>query len=446
MLKSLHYKNVLFLLIIINIYCQENNQRMETIFYQNDLNTPLSLSITPVKIKAAEEKIFLEDYIPGEDQGNYLTQYLNPERNSRLNSVFPDKALWEIKWRSEINSDEIPGYILLANERIIIQNQSGWELFDISGKRIAEGIRAEGEIFINKKENIFYINDPTGFIEAIDLTTGSTRYYFHPYFGKDFSKSVIFSNGGKIICVSHELPIITHDTPDEFPEKTLFEVIELGNSRETDEDKILNSTFQLNNLFCKASNFITAMHDSIIVLAVPNHIYFIDSKLQITKDLYENFIPLEMSVDEDMRIYLLAEIIEKDEIIKTALWIIDSTGNLISETEIESLQEGYLTPPVVNYEHNSFIKYEDKIIAIEPGGTILWEENVLKPFAGFNAAQNYLLTSEGNILTAFNKKGERKFIYKFENEELTTAPILTHNNEILVTTGNFLYCLKIKDN
>ena len=251
MQKSLLYKNVLFLLIIINIYCQENKQRMETIFYQNDSDNPLTLNITPIKIKPAEEKILLKDYIPVEFQEGYLTQYLNPERNSRLNSIFPDKELWKIKWRSEINSDEIPGYILLNDERIIIQNQSGWELFDISGKRIAEGIRAEGEILINKKENVFYINDPSGFIEAVGLITGSTRYYFHPYFGKDFGKSVIFSNGDKVICVSYELPIITHDTPADFPEKKLFEVIELGNPRATDEDKILNSALQLNNLFCR---------------------------------------------------------------------------------------------------------------------------------------------------------------------------------------------------
>lgn len=418
---------------------------METIFYQNDFNNPLSLSITPINIKLSEEKISIKDYTLSENQNNYLTQYLNPERNSRLNSVFPDSKLWEIKWRTEINSDEIPGYILFDGERIIAQNESGWQLFDTSGKHIAEGIRAEGDILINKTENIFYINDPTGFIEAIDIITGKTKFYVHPYFGKGFNKSVIFSNGHKIICISNELPIITHDTPTEYPETMLLEIIELENSRETDEDKILNSAQQLENLFCKTSKFIYAIRDSTIILAVPNHIYFIDSKLNVIKDLNENFIPLEMSIDEDMRIYLLAEIIEDNESIKTALWIIDSEGNLISDVEINPIQNDFLAPPVIDFEHNVYIGYEDKITAIEPYGSVLWEQNIQKPLAGFNSVKNYLLTSEGNVLSAFDKKGERKFIYKFEDEELTTAPILTSSNEILVTTQNFLYCLKIKD-
>lgn len=443
--KSLTYKSVLFLLIIINIYCQENKQRMETIFYQNDFNNPLLLNITPIKIKPSDEKISLKDYTLNENQTNYLTQYLNPQRNSRLNSIFPDSKLWEIKWRTELNSDEIPGHILFNDERIIIQYESGWQLFDTSGKHITEGIRAEGDILIDKAENIFYINDPTGFIEAIDIITGKTIFYVHPYFGKGFKKSVMFSDGNKILCISNELPIITHDSPTEFPETTLFEIIELENSRETDDDKILSSTKQLAHLFCKTSRFIAAFHDSTIILAVPNHIYFIDAKLNVTKDLCENFIPLEMSIDEDMRIYLLAEIIEDDKIIKTALWIIDSVGNLISDVEINPLRNDFLTPPVIDFEHNVFIRYEDRILAIEPYGSVLWEQNIQKPLSGFNSAKNYLLTSEGNILTALDKNGERKFIHHFEDEELTTAPLLTNSNEILVTTQNFLYCLKIKD-
>ncbi len=441
MLKSSLYKNVLFIFLTTNINCQKiepNKQDMDTIFYRSDLNNPVELNIKPVKIKAAGNKISPEKYTPGENQKNYLTRYLNPERNSRLNSPLPNADMWEVKWQSEINSSAIPWYLLFKNERIIIQNESGWQLFDTSGKNIANGIKAEGEILIDKSEDIFYANDPSGFIQAIDLISGERNFFVSPYLGKGFERSVIFSNGNKIISSGFELPIMTHNSPIKTPDFNIFETIVMGNSKETDEDGVLKSAAQKENLICKSGKLITALHDSTIVIAVPNHIYLINADLQITKEFVENFIPLEMSIDEEMRIYLLTEI-EIEEDFKTALWVIDSTGNLISDTEIQPIQKNYLTPPTIDFEHNVYIRYEEKIIALNPSGNILWEQYIQKPLAGVAATKDYLLTSEGNILTAFDYKGERRFFYNFE-DELATSPILV-DDQIFVATRKHLYCL-----
>ncbi|HSP86762.1 MAG TPA: hypothetical protein VLN45_01410, partial [Ignavibacteriaceae bacterium] len=153
-------------------------------------------------------------------------------------------------------------------------------------------------------------------------------------------------------------------------------------------------------------------------------------------------IPLEMSLDEEMRIYLLAEI-HSDENAKSVLWIIDSTGNLISETEIPPIQKKYLAPPAIDYKHNVYIRYEEKILAIDSNGSILWEQYIQKPLAGFTATKDYLLTSEGNILTAFDYKGERRFFYNFDDELATSALLV--GDQIFVATKKHLYCLSPKN-
>ncbi|HSP88345.1 MAG TPA: hypothetical protein VLN45_09445, partial [Ignavibacteriaceae bacterium] len=306
---------------------------MNTKFYRNDLNNPVELNVKSVNIKSVRSEKSINDYSPGENQKYYLTRYLNPERSSRLNSLLPTAELWEIKWKSDLNSSAIPWFLLFKKERIIIQNESGWQLFDISGKNIANGIKADGDIFIDESEDVFYINDPSGFVEAIDITTGDRKFYIYPYMGKGFDRSVIFSGGNKIINSAFELPIMTHDSSIKIPEINILETIVIGKSKETDSDGVLKSASSKENLICKSGKLLTALHDSTIVIAVPNHIYFINVDLQITKDFGDDFIPLEMSLDEEMRIYLLAEI-HSDENAKSVLWIIDSTGNLISETEI----------------------------------------------------------------------------------------------------------------
>jgi len=444
MLKFFLCKNVLFLFIAININCQKietNKQDMNTIFYRDDLNNPLELNIKSVNIKSIKNEKSIRDYLPGENQKNYLTHYLNTERNSRLNSPLPNADLWEIKWKSDLNSSAIPWFLLFNNERIIIQNESGWQLFDTSGKNIANGIKADGDIFIDESEDIFYINDPSGFIDGIDLTTGERKFYIYPYMGKGFDRSVIFSDGNRIINSAFELPVMTHDSPIKTPEVNILETIVTGKSRETDADGVLKSAASKENLICKSGKLIKALHDSTIIIAVPNHIYFINADLQITNDFVENFIPLEMSIDEEMRIYLLVEI-QVEENLKNKLWIIDSTGNLLSETEIPPIPKNYLAPPAIDYKHNIYIRYEEKILAIDPNGSILWEEHIQKPLAGIAATKDYLLTAEGNILTAFDYKGERRFFYNFD-DELATAALLV-DDQIFVATKKHLYCLTPK--
>lgn len=441
MLKSSLYKSILFLLITINTSCQKiesNKQNMDTIFYHNDLNNPLELKIQPVKIQSAGSFEQLKDYTPSKNQKNYLTRYLNNERNSRLNSTLPTGDLWEVKWRSEINPSAYPWFLLLKDDRIIIQNESGWQLFDLSGKFIGEGVKAEGDILINNIEPDFYVNDPSGFMEAFDLNSGKSKFLFYPYFGKGFNRSIIFSDGSKIINLAAELPVMTHNSPIKNPELTILETINLGNSKVIDQDGVLNSAAQLNNLLCKAGGVIYVIHHSTIILAVPNHIYFLDSNLEITKEFTENFVPLEMSIDEEMRIYLLAEI-NAEEKQKNVLWVIDSTGNMLINTEIEPLKNNFLSPPAIGFEHTAYIRDENKIIAVDTTGNVLWKEFTQKPLAGITVTKDYLLTAEGNLLSAFDSRGGRKFIYQFEDELSTSALIV--ENQIFVATHKHLYCL-----
>ena len=172
---------------------------METIFYHDNLDSPLTLNITPVQIKQTGSKISFKDFNFSEEQKNYLTRYINPERNSRMNSVLPPNHAWKIKWRSKIDSSAIPWYLLIKNDRLIVQNESGWQLFDLSGNLINSGIKAMGDIIISKSDKSFYINDPSGYIQNVDLDSGKRKFYVYPYLGKGFKRSVIYTNGNKII-------------------------------------------------------------------------------------------------------------------------------------------------------------------------------------------------------------------------------------------------------
>ncbi len=442
--KYFLYKSLLIFLIPLTIQCQKteiNHKSMETIFYQDNLESPLEINTAPVKIEERGSKIPFKDYTFSEEQKNYLTHYLSPERNSRLDSELPKNNLWELKWKSKIDSSAIPWYLLFKNERIIIQNESGWQLFDTSGKLAGSGVRSEGDITVSTSDNSFFVNDHSGYIQCVDLISGNRRYYVYPYLGKGFNRSVIYTNGDKIIDSGFELPVMTHNSPIKPPEMTILEEIKIGNPTDTDEDGVLKSTAGRKNILVKTGKIITALHDTTIVIAVTDHIYFIDTDLKVTKELAGDFIPLEMSLDEEMRIYLLANI-EIEDKYKMEFWIIEPDGSLICKTEIPPREINNLTPPAIDYNHTAYIAYDDKIIAVSPAGTILWEKYIQKPLAGITVVKDYLFLSEGNILTAFDHNGERRFFYDF-NEELSTSPVMV-DNLIFIASRNYLYCLSPK--
>lgn len=412
---------------------------MNTVLYRNNLNSPVTLDISPVEIKYSTEKKPIEKFSPDDKSKWILSRFINTERNSRLNSGLPSDKLWELKWKTPLNNEAIPWTLLLKDDRILIQNESGWQLFETSGKIILNGTRGEGDITIDPALPIFYFNDPSGFVTAADLQTGKEKFLFYPYLGSAYDRTILYSEGNKIISAGKELPVMTHDSPVKAPELTILELLDLGTSRKTDEDGILDSTFQIENLICKSTRVAFANSGSNIIIAVPNHIYFIDGNLQIVKVLVSKFVPLEISLDEEMRIYLLAEIEIDENTKQTEVWIIESDGTLISKVKVESIPNNYLTPPVIDDEHTVYIRYENKIIAIDLSGNNLWEQYIQKPLAGLTAAKDYLLTAEGTLLTAFDSKGERRFIYQFE-EELSTSALIV-DDQIFVASRTHLYCL-----
>jgi hypothetical protein len=84
---------------------------------------------------------------------------------------------------------------------------------------------------------------------------------------------------------------------------------------------------------------------------------------------------------------------------------------------------------------------------VNPEGVLISVNNLTDNCPGGSIALNgYILVPEGNILTAMESDGHRNFIYKFEEEQLFTPPILTPQNEIYIASKNFLYCLQIKQN
>ncbi|RPI74089.1 MAG: hypothetical protein EHM47_04575 [Ignavibacteriales bacterium] len=416
-------------------------------FYRDNINKPLNVDNLSIEIRPAKDAGLSLDK-PEEYNGGYFFRYLNPEKNSRLLSEFKPNSIWEVKWRTALDSSLFPWFLLLANERIIVQNESGWQMFDNEGKHIASSSRTNGNISIDINNEVFYQNEFSGFLAANNLKTGKPEYFVYPYFGQGYDRNIVWYNEFKFLCVGYEIPQMTHKSSSKDPDITLFEILDVHDKSLIDPDKILNSAYQVQKLILKAENIKTAVSDGKIAAASDDFISVIDPDLNVKKIFRGKFIPLELSLDEQFNIYLIVKVINEDSSHKFFLWLINQNGGLINETELpveEKKPEFY--PPVVGFNLNTFIVAGNKLFSIDPNGGLNWNKYLSDISPGASISVNgYLLTSEGDLLSAFNSNGERNFIFEFPSEKLFSPPLLTPQNEILVATQNFLYCLKIKDN
>lgn len=410
---------------------------MRAIFYQSDLDSPVSLNIEPVAIQPASGSLLIPDAAPFQDVDVYTRPFANQQLNSRLLFELPD-GFWEIRWQTDIHENYPPEFVLIAPGRILLQQHEGsWQLFDRNGEEISQGGRGEGDVTIDAANGLFYHCHHLGFVSVRDLATGEEKFLLSSYLGGGFRRSLISRNAQRLTILSIQLPVVIEGALQK-PEYAVIEIQELGTPLRTDEDNVLLSVSTLLDLIAYSMPFHIALHDRMLVMAVPDHIFLADENANITDDLQGRFTPLSMSLDEGGRIYLIVR--TEDE--RYALWVITQEGNQLADVEIPASPGHIFTPPVIGYDHRIYITMENRILAISSESGLLWERYVADPIAGATvASDNQLLVSSGNSVTAFDAMGDPNFLYFFEDEYVSTPPILTQRGRIIVATQRKLYCL-----
>jgi len=413
---------------------------MRAIFYQSDLNSPVSLNIEPVAIQPVSGSPVIPDAAPLQDVDVYTRPFANQQLNSRLIFELPD-GIWEIRWQADIPENYPPEFVLIAPGRILLQQQEGsWQLFDRSGEAISQGGRGEGDITIDAANGLFYHCHHLGFVSVRDLATGEERFLLSSYLGEGFRRSLISRDDQRLTILSTQLPAVTEGILQK-PEYAVIEIQELGTPLRTDEDNVLLSATTLLDLIAYSMPFHIALHDRTLVIAVPDHIFLADENANITGDLQGRFTPLSMSLDEGGRIYMIV----RTENERYALWVVTQEGNQLVDVEIPASPDHTFTPPVIGYDHRIYVTIENRILAISPESALLWERYVAAPIAGATVtADNQLLVSSGNSVTAFDAMGDSNFLYFFEDEYVSTPPILTQRGRIIVATQRKLYYLALR--
>ncbi len=372
-----------------------------------------------------------------ENKKLYYRPFANNQLNSRISSVFPE-VKWEIKWKSALDPFLPSRFVLLYKDKyLILQGYGWWKLFDLNGELLQAEKLGDSDIVIDEINDMVYSFDGSGFFNAfnIPINNPAIKVFVN---GTENRKRIFFAREDDYLLIAS---LEKAKDPHRIT-KFLYASCEsylLSNPPEI-KNRIWSSS-EINSLDSDVTKIVAALNKGNFIYAIKNQIIITDLELNVKNIIERSFWPVSLSLDEKDRIYLLA--LTEDNTYH--LWILSFDGQLILDLNLPEISSNIEIPPIISSKNNILLSATNRIIAFNELGKLLWDSFTTGTIGGIvTTANEFLIVSEGNLLSAFNESGERKPIYNFIDEVLTTPPVLTDNKEIFVATQNNLCCLTPK--
>jgi hypothetical protein len=424
-----------------SVCCQNYPQgrHMDIQFFRDDIEKPIAFAVEPTPIKP-NGKISPSKFDVTTTEFLYTRRHANASRNGRISGKLRH-GLWEVADTLGLPKAFSAEEILFGGGKIVVQMEGSWQVRESTGDLIAEGARAPGDMVVDGKTGLLYTNDHTGFIRAWHLETGEPFFALYPLFGSGYYRTLLPARDDRLWIVGNELPVMSHQATRE-PEFTILEAYTLGEPIRVDGDGLLVSGRQLQSLIVRPEPMLFAASANRLVLAAPDHLFYLDDELDVKADLRAEFTPLALSVDESDHAFMIVKT-RRGEAETFAIWAVTPTGDRFIEIDLPSMPGRSPHPPIIGFDGTVYVIIGPEILAIGSDGIILWRQNVAVDIAGTVVMPDgRILVSAGSFVWVIDEAGEKQFLADVGADLLRTPPIPVSNTNLYVASASILYRLR----
>lgn len=367
-------------------------------------------------------------------KGESTRPYINDQLNSRLPKDLADGPL-AVRWKADLAPEFPSAFVLAAGNRIVTEAPGRWQLFDAEGKALGAGKLGAGDVVMDASNGLLYTIDPYGVIEAYRLSDGALAYSVSISGGEEWQRAFYARRGNEFAIVSFSRLLQPHAAAT--PSGVSVDVQDLGNPIDVQQE-IVVSAKQKSRLYFEAPRAFAALLGDALITAIPNEIEVTAFGETVRRRLLDKFDAGPLSLDESGRIYILSS----HGAPQPSLWVLTQEGERVAAFATPADFTLTATPPVVGYDHQIYLASRREIIMLSAQGALLWRRPSQGAIAGIAVTPaGSLIVAEGSSLSAFDSKGERQVLYKFEGESLSTPPAMTPSGDIVVASTKRLYCL-----
>lgn len=335
---------------------------------------------------------------------------------------------WHVAWSVPLEPSAPAQAVLAAHDRIVVQAEARWSLHDMRGKQLRAVARVAGEVVIDPDARQVFYADANGFLGVARLDDGAVELLVEVQFGTGYSRTLLWRSGRELGVHGFALPQMTH-APAPAPDHTLLEVVDLGDPIVADSVKFVTSSRKLAGMSSHTVPLLVAASAQDVVIAAPGRVYRANARLEVIDDLTEDFTPVAMSLDERGHAHLVVE--SKG---KHALWVLDpKTGERSVSVVLPG--EPTPTPPLVGWDHRTFVLLQNGVVAIEPSASTAWTVSTAQAPVGATITKNGVLALAVGSQVLLVEPDGRSHVALEAGEPLATAPVLLSGTELLVATA-----------
>lgn len=365
----------------------------------------------------------------------YARPFGTDRQDSRVDVDLP--ALdWKVEWRLDLEGRYAPQFILDGGDRLFMQS-GDWRILDLTGQPVSkDGLRlGPGRAVI--ADGLVHIVDTNGFISAYALADGQKSFSVLPALGEAQVRPFIARRGAALIAVGTELARNPHST--QVPTASLLQRIGLGDPIRADASGLIQSVTDDTVLHIDRQPLVAAMSGDTVVVAVPGHLLHVKETLEVAAVFADARInPVSLSVDEALRSYV---VVDTGHASPRALWVIDAEGGVPFHVPLPADMKGAVLPPLVARDHRVFVVSNERVVALDAAGKLLWQRVPSGPVGGaIVTGDGQLLVAEGERIMRYALDQDHRLI-DLQGEVLTTPPTLTPDGRIYVASKQRLFCL-----
>lgn len=362
--------------------------------------------------------------------GGAVRSYANARQNGR-SGVDVAVGPWHVAWSVPLEPSAPAQAVLAVHDRIVVQARQRFSVHDTRGKLLRAVARVAGEVVIDPDARQIFYSDPKGFLGVARLDDGALEWLVEVEFGGGYSRTLLWRHGRELGVHGFAQPQMTHGTAPA-PDHTVLEVIDLGDPVVADGVKFVTSSRKLAGMSSHVVPLLVAGSGSELVLAAPGRVYRLDARLELEGDLEGDFTPVAMSLDERGHAHLVVQ--AKGT---SALWVLDpSTGERSVSAPLPA--EPTTIPPLVGWDHRTYVLLQTGVVAIEPDGREAWTVSTAAAPVGATITRNgLLLVAVGSQVLLVEADGRSRVAIDV-GEPLATAPVLVSDRELLVASAGQL--------
>lgn len=365
---------------------------------------------------------------------NYVRAFGSAAQNSRTpGSAKPGQ--WHVRWQSPTTG--ALSAVLFAADRVVAQRAGGWTLFDRNGAKIADGPSAGAPITIDPSSGMFYSLGNGNNLQAFSLEKGELRFTIPLGYNEAFAWLLFQRTGNRIVAAAIERPMISPAPRP--PERSLFQVVEIGAPLKLSPYKVLLSIDKQQDLVFKRANMLPVASGDMLWAVMPDLLIRTSAAQNIDGAFTGSFTPVSASADGAGWLHLVVATGAPNS--GRELWIVTPDGHWAAREAVPAAYGESKIPPAIGYDRRVYLRAAQSIAAFSPRGPLLWEYHADTMIAGLSTTPDgRVVVATGKNLLALDSNGKAEHLSTLPSAA-STAPVVTVDGEILVGIDSGVVCL-----